>query len=86
MTTTSPSSSPKRSCFNTGGVPKLRFETRAEAKQWERELKKKYPENKPLGQYRCPFCGFFHNGAYPESEEARAGKRRQHHPPQDAEV
>jgi rubrerythrin len=69
----------KRSCFNLDGKPKLRFNTRAEAKEWERTMRVKYPNNKPLGQYRCEHCGYFHNGEYPTEEEARAGKRRRHH-------
>lgn len=70
----------KRSCFTNTGQPKRRFDTRAEAKQWERQLRIKYPDNKPLSQYRCEHCGYFHNGEYPADETARAGKRRRHHP------
>ena len=64
-----------RSCYTKQGQPKYRFETRAEAKQWARDLAAKYPNNVPLQQYRCDHCGFFHNGAYPTDPEARAGKR-----------
>jgi rubrerythrin len=77
---TIPQSSQKRSCFNINGKPKHRFDTRADAKAWVRMMKEKYPENKPLQQYRCPFCGYFHNGEYPTDEEARAGMRSRHHP------
>jgi len=76
----SPSETRKRSCFTTNGKPKLRFNTRAEAKQWARQLLQKYPENKILSQYRCEHCGYFHNGEYPADESARAGKRSRHHP------
>ena len=67
-----------RTCFTSNGKPKLRFDTRSEAKAWEREMLVKYPENKPLEQYRCVYCGYFHNGVYPGDPEARAGKRRRH--------
>ena len=75
MTTTSTT---LRTCFTSDGKPKLRFDTRADAKAWERELLEKYPNNKPLGQYRCQYCGYFHNGVYPDAPEARAGKRARH--------
>ena len=65
----------RRTCFTSNGKPKLRFNTRAEAKAWERELLERYPQNKPLGQYRCPYCDYFHNGTYPSDPEARAYKR-----------
>lgn len=65
-----------RSCSTTDGKPKLRFDTRAEAKAWARDLMERYPNNKPLGQYRCEFCGYFHNGAYPTDPAAREGKRK----------
>jgi hypothetical protein len=67
-----------RTCFTEDGKPKLRFETRAEAKAWERELLTRYPTNKPLGQYHCPYCNYFHNGTYPTDPEARAGKKNRH--------
>ena len=67
-----------RSCFTEKGKPKYRFETRADAKRWARELQKQYPENVPLEPYRCEHCGFFHNGRYPDDPEARAGKRSRH--------
>lgn len=64
-----------RSCFTIIGKPKMRFDTRAEAKKWERMMREKYPDNKPLAQYRCEHCGYFHNGEYPSDPNARAGKR-----------
>lgn len=75
---TTPSRKP-RSCYTADGKPKLRFDTRAEAKAWEQELLRRHPNNKILGQYRCDFCGYFHNGAYPSDPDAREGKRRRAH-------
>jgi rubrerythrin len=67
-----------RSCYTEKGKPKYRFNTRAEAKQWIRDLLERYPENVPLEPYRCEHCGFFHNGRYPNDPIARAGKRARH--------
>lgn len=69
-----------RSCFTSDGKPKRRFDTRADAKKWERDLREKYPNNKPLEPYRCDFCQYFHLGTYPSDPEAREGKRKKHHP------
>ena len=69
-----------RSCFTSDGKPKLRFDTRAEAKAHDRMMRARYPNNKPLEVYRCPFCDYFHLGTYPTDPEAREGKKKRHHP------
>ena len=64
--------------FTTNGLPKRRFDTRAEAKAFARCLAERHPENKDVDVYRCSHCGYFHNGTYPTDDEARAGKRAKH--------
>lgn len=67
-----------RSCATSDGTPKLRFDTRAEAKDWQRELLRRHPNNKIMEPYRCEHCGYFHNGTYPSDPAAREAKRKRH--------
>jgi hypothetical protein len=79
MSTPPPLNYRPRSCFTSDGKPKVRFNSRAEARAHERMLKARYPDNKPVDPYRCEVCNYFHLGTYPKADVARANKRRKHH-------
>ena len=65
-------------CKTTEQKPKVRYETRAEAKAALKRYAKLYELQDNYKVYRCPHCEYFHLGHYPATEEARAGLRAQH--------
>jgi hypothetical protein len=58
------------------GKAKVRYDTRAEAKAFARRQYGAYA--RCLCVYRCPDCGYFHVGHYPESLERRKELRDAH--------
>lgn len=71
-----------RMCFNADGLPKKRFNTRAEAKAFARGVSNYDGIAQP---FRCPNCGYFHNGHYPKSKKARAKLRANHRKDRNAQ-
>ena len=58
------------------GRPKLRFVTRAGAKEHLRRMKPDAAAG--MQPYRCDVCDMFHLGHYPDSRKARSKLRNRH--------
>lgn len=63
-----------RMCQTDKGKPKIRYETRADAK----EVIRKVPDLAGTNPYRCDACGWFHIGTYPANPVTRARLRSRH--------
>lgn len=63
-------------CRTSEGKPKVRFNTRADARSRIKVFREAGEDVSELQPYHCQVCDYFHLGHYPKDPEARKGMKQ----------